>query len=242
MNRGLYIAASGMLAELTRQNQIANDLANASTAGYKPDRSAQASFGDVALQNTANGQTIGSLGFGTQIAQIKTDMSSGPLKETGQPFDLALAGDGFFAVQTAQGTRYTRNGQLQLDANGGLVTATGSPVLDNRGNPIKIPAGQAVTVGPDGTVTAAGKSVARLAVVSLTNATKQGDNLYTGTPGAMPRGTEVKQGFLEGSGADPARAMVDMIVSMRAYEATQRVIHAIDDTLGKGIQSAGGGA
>ena len=75
---------------------------------------------------------------------------------------------------------------------------------------------------------------------NLTNATKQGDTLFTGTPGATPQGTEVKQGFLEGSGADPARSMVDMIVSMRAYEATQRVIHAIDDTLGKGIQSAGG--
>jgi flagellar basal-body rod protein FlgG len=240
MDRGLYIAASGMLTELTRQNQIANDLANASTAGYKPDRAAQASYGDVALQNSANGQGIGSLGYGTGIAEIKTDLSGGPLKETDQQLDLALSGDGFFAVRTPQGTRYTRDGQLQLDANGGLVTSTGSAVLDNRGNPIKIPAGQAVTVGPDGTITAAGKSVARLAVVSLTNAKKQGDNLYTGTPGAMPRGTEVKQGFLEGSGADPARSMVDMIVSMRAYEATQRVIHAIDDTLGKGIQSAGG--
>jgi flagellar basal-body rod protein FlgG len=230
-----------MLAELTRQNQIANDLANASTAGYKPDRSAQASYGDVALANTQTGQDVGSLGFGTAISQIKTDLSGGPLKETDQPYDLGLSGDGFFAVQTPQGTRYTRDGQLQVDAQGALVTATGYPVLDDKGKAIKIPAGQAVTVGPDGTITAAGKSVARIAVVSLTNPAKQGDNLYTGTPGTMPTGTEVKQGFLEGSGADPARSMVDMIVSMRAYEATQRVIHAIDDTLGKGIASAGGG-
>jgi flagellar basal-body rod protein FlgF len=240
MNRGLYIAASGMLAELTRQNQIANDLANASTAGYKPDRAAQASYGDVALANTKSGQAIGSLGYGTRIAEIRTDLTGGPLKETDQPLDLALAGDGFLAVQTPQGTRYTRDGQLAQDANGTLVTATGSPVLDDRGRQIKIPAGQAVTVAPDGTITAAGKSVARLAVVSLTNAAKQGDNLYTGTPGARPRETQVKQGFLEGSAADPARAMVDMIVSMRAYESAQRVIHAIDETLGKGIQSGGG--
>jgi flagellar basal-body rod protein FlgF len=241
MNRGLYIAASGMLAELTRQNQIANDLANSSTAGYKPDRAAQASYGDVALANTSNGQTIGSLGFGTGIAEIRTDFSVGPMKQTDQPFDLALAGDGFLAVQTAQGTRYTRDGQLQLDANDTLVNSMGSPVLDDQGRPIKIPAGQAVTVAPDGTITAAGKSVARLGVVSLTNPAKQGDNLYTGTPGARPQDTQVKQGFIEGSGSDPARAMVDMIVSMRAYEAAQRVIHAIDESLGKGISSGGGG-
>ena len=143
-------------------------------------------------------------------------------------------------MQTPQGTRYTRNGQFALDGGGRLVTDTGSPVLDDQGKTIQIPAGQAVTVAPDGTVTAAGKSVAKLGIVSLANAAKQGDNLFTGTPGARPAGTAVKQGFLEGSGVDPARAMVDMIVSMRAYEATQRVIHAIDETLGKGIQSGGG--
>src|SRR5262249_45304575 len=141
--------------------------------------------------------------------------------------------------QTPQGTRYTRDGQLAIDANGRLVTTTGYPVLDDRGRAIQIPAGQ-VTVSADGTVSAAGKSVARLAVVSLTNPAKQGDNMFTGTPGARPADTQVKQGFLEGSAIDPARAMVDMIVSMRAYEASQRVIHAIDETLGKGIQSGGG--
>jgi flagellar basal-body rod protein FlgF len=240
MDRGLYIAASGMLAELTRQDQIANDLANASTPGYKPDRSAQASFGDVQLANTKTGESVGSLGFGTRIDRIQTDYSQGPVKETDQPLDLALAGDGFFAVQTPQGARYTRNGQLALDATGRLVTNTGYPVLDDRGQAIQIPAGQSVTVASDGTVSSAGKSVARLAVVSLTNPAKQGDSLFTGTPGARPATTEVKQGFLEGSAVDPARAMVDMIVSMRAYEASQRVIHAIDDTLGKGIQSGGG--
>src|SRR4051794_16483837 len=230
MNRGLYIAASGMLSELTRQDQIANDLANASTPGYKPDRAAQASYAEVQLANSKTGESIGSLGFGSRIAEIKTDLSNGPLKQTDQPLDLALAGDGFLAVQTSQGTRYTRNGQLAQDANGRLVTQTGFPVLDDRGNAIQIPAGQAVTVGADGTVSAAGKSIARLAVVSLANPAKQGDTFFTGPPGARPAGTEVKQGFVEGSSVDPARAMVDMIVSMRAYEASQRVIHAIDDT------------
>ena len=119
MERGLYIAASGMLTELVRQDQLANDLANASTPGYKADRSAQSSFGDLLLSNTATGQTIGPLGLGVQIAETKTDLAQGPLVQTGEPLDVALQGPGFLAVQTAQGTRYTRDGQLAVDAKGG---------------------------------------------------------------------------------------------------------------------------
>src|SRR5207244_7301897 len=110
-------------------------------------------------------------------------------------------GDGFLAVQTPQGVRFTRDGQLALDAKGGLVTTTGYPVLDDTGKPIALAPGAKVTIAADGTI-AGGP---RLGVVSLTNATKQGDNLFSGTPGARPAGTEVKQGFLEGSGVDPAR-------------------------------------
>jgi flagellar basal-body rod protein FlgG len=235
MDRGLYIAASGMLAEQTRQDQVANDLANASTPGYKADRSMQAGFGDLMLQNTRTGAAIGNASEGVVIAATATDLSQAPLRETGQPLDVGLQGDGFLAVRTAAGTSYTRNGQLALDASGTLVTATGYPVLDDQGRTITLQPGAKVTIGADGTI-AGGP---RIGVVSLTNATKIGDSLFAGTPGARPAGTQVKQGFLEGSGVDPARAMIDMIVSMRAYEASQRVIHAIDDSLGKGIASAG---
>src|SRR2546423_792516 len=112
MERGLYIAASGMLSELTRQDQIANDLANASTPGYKADRAAQASFGDLLLANRANGAPVGPLGLGATIAEIRTDLTQAPLKETGEPLDVALEGPGFLSVQTPAGTRYTRNGQV----------------------------------------------------------------------------------------------------------------------------------
>ncbi len=235
MDRGLYIAASGMLAEQSRQDQIANDLANASTPGYKADRSLQAGFGDLLLQNTRTGATIGHASEGVVIAETSTDLSQAPLRETDQPLDVGLEGDGFLAVKTPQGTRYTRNGQLELDASGTLVTATGYPVLDEQGRQITMPSGSKVSISTDGTI-AGGP---RLAVVSLANAVKEGDSLFTGKAGARPTGTEVKQGFLEGSGVEPARAMVDMIVSMRAYEAAQRVIHSIDDTLGKGIAGVG---
>jgi flagellar basal-body rod protein FlgG len=235
MDRGLYIAASGMLTELARQDQLANDLANASTPGYKADRSAQSSFEDVLLVNERTGEPIGSLPFGTAISEVRTDLSQGPMKETGEPLDVALDGDGFFAVKTPTGVRYTRDGQFDVDAKGQLVSATGYPVLDDKGSAIVIQGEGNPAIGPDGAVTIGGKPVATLAVVSLDGPHKEGDTLFTGKPGKRPEGTSVRQGYLEASAVNVAEAMVDMIGSMRAYESVQRVIHAIDETLGRGI-------
>ena len=135
MERGLYIAASGMLAEQIRQDQIANDLANASTPGYKADRTSQSGFGDLLLANSATGATVGSQGTAVQVSKIETDFSPKPARETGEPLDFAIVGEGFFAVQTDRGTRYTRNGQFTADAQGRLVTAQGDPVLGRNGQP-----------------------------------------------------------------------------------------------------------
>jgi flagellar basal-body rod protein FlgF len=245
MERGLYIAASGMLAELVRQDQLANDLANASTPGYKADRAAQSSFGDLLLESTRSGQKIGPLGLGVEISKIETDLSQGPLRQSGEPLDVALSGPGFLAVQTPQGQRYTRDGQLTVDAKGTLTTGMGLPVLDAQGKPIVVGANASdLAIGADGTVAAGGKTVGKIAIVSLTNAAKIGDTLFNGTAGAAPAGTTIEQGYLEGSSTNPARVMVDMIVSLRAYESSQRVIHSIDETLQRGIDSAGsvGGA
>ena len=239
MDRGLYIAASGMLSEQTRQDQIANDLANASTPGYKGDVSTQHAFGQLLLQNTENGQTIGTLGLGAQIAATVTDMTQAPLKQTGQPLDLALAGQGFFRVQTPDGIRYTRDGQLVLDSSGRLQTATGYLVLDTNGQPIKAGSATSLQVAADGMVSSNGKSIAQISVVSLTSPVKQGDTLFVGTAGTRPAGTSVVQGSLEGSGVDATRAMVDMLSSLRTYQSDQQAIQAIDDTLKKGIASGG---
>jgi flagellar basal-body rod protein FlgF len=224
MDRGLYIAASGMLAEQIRQDQIANDLANASTPGYKADRTAQRSFNDLLLANSATGATVGAQSTAVQVDRIVTDFSGRPLRDTGEPLDFAVQGDGFFAVQTAQGVRYTRNGQFSLDGQSRLVTAAGDPVLDANGQAI---------VATDGKV-----DPRRLGVFNLTNPRKQGDSLITGTVAGAATGT-VRSGALESSGADPARSMVDMIASMRAFEAGQKVIQAIDDTLGKAASQVG---
>jgi flagellar basal-body rod protein FlgG len=226
MDRGLYIAASGMLAEQVRQDQIANDLANASTAGYKADRTTQQSFGSMLLTNSLTGATIGSQTTAVQVTGTVTDFTPQPLKDTGEPLDFAINGDGFFAVQTAQGTRYTRNGQFGSDAQGRLVTATGNLVLGRNNQPLAI--------GADGKV-----DPRQLNVVLLNNPRKTGDNLVTGTPGGAGTAGTVRAGALEGSGADPTQAMVDMIASMRTYEAGQKVIRTIDETLGKAATSVG---
>jgi len=226
MDRGLYIAASGMLAEQIRQDQIANDLANAATPGYKSDRTAQAEFGELLLANRASGQVVGGQSTAVQVDGIETDFSPKPSRDTGEPLDFAIVGEGFFSVRTAEGVRYTRNGQFTVSPQGLLVTANGDPVL-GRG-------GRTMRVGEDGRVDPRG-----LEVVRLENPRKQGDNLVTGTPaGAAGTGT-VRAGALEASGSDAARSMVDMIASLRAFEAGQRVIHTIDETLGKAATQVG---
>jgi flagellar basal-body rod protein FlgF len=228
MDRGLYLAASGMLAEQVRQNQIANDLANASTPGYKADRTTQQSFGSMLLANSQTGQVIGSQTTAVQVTGEVTDWTAEPVKDTGEPLDFAIVGDGFFALQTAGGTRYTRNGQFTANAQGQLVTADGDRVLGRDGRPL--------TLGADGKV-----DPRNVDVVLLTNPQKGGDNLVTGTPG-RPAGQiagQVRSGALEGSGADPTTAMVDMIASSRAYESGQKVIQTIDSSLQKASNDVG---
>jgi flagellar basal-body rod protein FlgF len=221
MERGLYIAASGMLAEQVRQNQIANDLANASTPGYKADRSSQQAFGEMLLANSATGQTVGPLGLGVTIAQTKTDLTAAAVRDTGEPLDFAIEGDGFFQVRTAQGNRFTRDGQFMRSATGLLTDSKGNPVLSQNGGTINVQA--------DGTV-ASGS----VGVFSVTNAQKQGDSLFTGTAAGRATGT-IRSGALEGSGTDAATSMIDMITSYRAYEASQKVIKTIDETLNKAV-------
>jgi flagellar basal-body rod protein FlgF len=225
MERGLYIAASGMLAEQVRQDLIAHDLANASTAGYKSERVTTQSFGELLLQDTSSGQTIGSLGLGARIESQTTDLTPGPLRTTGEPLDFAVEGEGFFAVRGANGTRYTRDGQFQVSARGTLVTAAGDDVLGPNGQPVR--------VGDGGTVAASA-----IGVVQLDAPRREGDNLYAGAARGAAAGS-VRAGALEGSAVDPITTMVDMLGSLRAFEAGQRVITTIDSTLAKATNQVG---
>lgn len=225
MDAGLYIAAQGMLVEQVRQDQLANDLANASTPGYKSDHSTQQDFGALLLSNTQTGQPVGALNTGLRVGSIVTDLSPAGLRETDQPLDFAIAGTGFFGVRTAQGVRYTRDGQFSASAQGLLVDAQGNQVLSQAGAPIRVSANN--TVAPTA-----------LGVFNLTGAAKQGYNLYTGTPAGRATGT-VKQGSLEDSSVDAVHTMVDMIASLRAYESGQKAISSIDETLQAAARSVG---
>jgi flagellar basal-body rod protein FlgF len=225
MDRGLYIAASGMLSEMVRQDLISNDLANVSTAGYKADRAVQHSFGDMLLKNSRTGQNIGPLGEGAEIVAQRTQLAPAPIKDTGAPLDFAVQGEGFFAVRTPQGVRYTRDGSFQAGAAGMLTDQLGHQVLGQNGQPIR--------VGANGTV-----PENQLGVFAVTGARKAGDANFTGRAAGRAPGT-ARSGALEGSNVDSARTMIDMMSSLRAFESGQKAINTIDSTLEKAVTQVG---
>lgn len=225
MDLGLDIAASGMVAEQVRQDQLANDLANASTPGFKPDETPQHSFGAVLLANTEGGTAVGSVDEGVALGKTYTNMTPGTMQETGEPLDFAIEGGGFFAVRTPQGVRYTRDGQFTRSAQGILTDASGDPVLSASGAQIKVSAA--------GTVPASA-----LGVFEVPNAAKQGENLYTGAAAGRAGGT-VRQGSLEGSGVDAAKVMVEMITALRSFQSGQQAIQAIGQTLQEAASQVG---
>lgn len=217
MERGLYIAASGMVAEMARQDQIANDLANAATPGYKADRSAQHSFGELLVTDKLSGTVVGSVNMSTRVDRQVTDMAGQPARDTGEPLDLAIVGEGFFAIQTPDGVRYTRNGSFTANPAGQLVDQLGNPVLSRDGAPLQL--------GDDGTINAAAVGVSL-----VPNATKAGNGYFDGNAvGQAPDAP--RTGALEGSGVNAARTMVDMMASLRAFEAGQKAITTIDSSL-----------
>jgi flagellar basal-body rod protein FlgG len=231
MDLGLFIAASGMVAEQTRQDQLSNDLANASTPGYKPDEAPQRSFGELLLANTTTGRPIGPIATGVALGTTVTDMAPAGLRQTGQPLDFGIVGAGFFAVRTAQGVRYTRDGQFSADAQGQLVDSSGNPVLDPSGAPIHVGAGGRVPASA-------------LGLYEVPGAVKQGENLFSGTPSGHASAT-VRQGALEESGVDATHTMVETIAALRSFQSGQQAIQTIDQTLtlaATQVGSLGGGA
>jgi flagellar basal-body rod protein FlgG len=228
-----------MLADQIRQDVIANNLANATTAGFKGDTAVGEAFPSLLINQLQTGATIGKLGLGSRITEVATDGSQGALRQTGNTYDLAIAGDGWFSVQGPTGVAYTRNGAFTTDAKGQLVTADAQPVLDDGGRPITV--GNNATISPDGRVTVDGRQVAKLAVTALDpkRLHKLGDNLYTGTVVKNAPASRVEQGFLEGSNVNSVKEMVDLISTMRSFEAGQKAVQALDDTLGKAVNDVG---
>jgi flagellar basal-body rod protein FlgG len=206
---------TGMQALWQRHEILANNLANASTAGFKAD--------GVRVLAGAAGPTL----------HPWTDYAPGPVEPTGRDLDVALAGDGFLVVQTPAGLRYTRAGALQVDARGGLLTAGGHRVLGERG-PVDVRSG-AARITEEGTVLDGGRPVDTLRVVDFPRPyrlRKEGDGLLAPAgPQVEPRPVAARlvPGALERSNVNPVRAAVEMLAVLRQYEAGQRALQAQDE-------------
>jgi flagellar basal-body rod protein FlgG len=248
MSGALYMAASGALIQQKRMEVLVNNLSNINTVGFKKDlgnfklqRIADAEAEKPADSNLTNTSplTAASLHFET-----RTDFSPGHLKNTGNPFDLALEGKGFFCVQTPAGIRYTRNGNFTLDQEGILVTRAGLPVLGGGGE-ISID-GQNFSVATDGNISVDGAQIDRLKIVEFADSRllkKVGNSLFASlNPDAIGEETEtvkVNQGYVELSNVDVVRMMTEMIEVLRGYESYQKVIRTIDDANAKAINEVG---
>ena len=259
MFRSLNVAATGMAAEETQLDTIANNLANANTAGFKTQN---AQFEDLLYQNArsagpnADGTvapTATQLGTGVRVVATTRSFSQGTLQQTGNPLDIAVEGDGFFSVMRPTGEMaYTRSGSFQLDAQRRVTTSDGLPLEP----PITIPAdATAITIAADGTVSAtqpgghAPTTVGQIQLTTFPNPnglSADGHNLMTptaasgepvtGAPAAEGRGT-LMQGAIEGSNVDVVDQMVAMIRTQRAYEINSKVISAADEMLRNATQN-----
>lgn len=230
-DRGFYIAATGLLASQQHFDRISDNMANASTPGFKKDTAVDSNFAEMLISNLSDGSPvpIGRMSLGHEVSAVRTDLTQGPLEQTGNQLDLALDGQGFFAVRTRQGIEYTRDGSFQRDSQGFLTTASGGRVMSDQGRPIQLPAGD-VVIGSNGTVSSNGRVVARVAVANLTNPRKIGGNMFTGA--LAGRGTaNVVQGSIEQSNVNEGDEMTSVMAQMRSFETNQKVLSAIDQTL-----------
>ena len=279
MIRGLYTGASGMVVQMHRLDAISNNLANVDLNGYKRDTAINKAFPEILLRRMNDDgmfvfplgsidttPIVGKLGTGAELNEVFTVFTQGSLKQTENPFDLALEGEGFLTVLLPDGERYTRNGAFLLNDEGFLVTKRGEFVMGENG-PIKIKKNNFV-IDQDGVVyqnsTFAGderrlvsleenewenlERVDRLKIVDFNRPRylkKMGDSFWRGTeesgPAEIAAGDErpkVRQGFLESSNVNVGTEMVQMIEVQRTYEANQKMIQTQDSLLGRLINEA----
>jgi flagellar basal-body rod protein FlgG len=245
MIRGIYTAASGMMAEAVRNDSIANNLANVNTAGFKKDVAVTKDFASMLIQRVNDGTeapVIGSMGTGVVVDEIATIHSSGMMRTTGNDLDMAIDGKGFFTVETPNGVRYTRNGTFTQNSQGELVTQEGYPVL-GQNRRIRTN-GSKLTVRGDGRVAVDGVDTDQLQLVEFADdkqLTKEGSSLYSAPANAQSQSATgvVHQGVLEQSNVNVVAEMVNMISGYRAYEVNAKSVQAQDETLGKAVNDVG---
>jgi flagellar basal-body rod protein FlgF len=227
MDSGYYAAMTGLVARTQALDTAASNLANAQTPGYRAEREyfRSALLGPDA-RDSQLGETVNNYGL---LGGDRLSMAQGALEQTGNPLDLAIEGQGFFAVQTPAGLRYTRDGGFHRARDGRLVTEADEPVLSSAGKPIALPPGE-VTVGADGSVSVAGGTVATVGMFTFpagTDLTPEGANRYVAQAGARPvlaKAATVRQGELEGANEDVVEGSLDLIVMQRQAEMMQKAL------------------
>jgi flagellar basal-body rod protein FlgF len=249
MIRGIYTATAGLATATLRLGAVSNNIANASTPGYRQDRLPDQVGRTIDLQRwavDAQGRPVGNIVLGPQVGISQLDLTPGPLQETSNPLDLAVAGTGFFSIRATDGsTRYTRDGGFHADVDGSLRSRDGSSVLDSNNQPITLPYGAEISVASDGSLMANGATVAQLQLVDFPTGqtlSKVGGGMYTAPAGALGQpvaGSQIYQGYLEGSNVDLSESMVSTMNLVRAYESNQKMLQMQDETLKSTVNDVG---
>mgnify|MGYP006285238021 CR=1 FL=1 len=255
MNYGLWLSAGGALANMHRQDVLANNLANVNTVGFKPDITLLNQRLPERLEGpgtTADPKyLLEQLGGGTLARPSYVSRTQGPLTRTERPFDLALRGDGFFLVEegpagSPAGWRLTRDGRFDRDDSGYLVMqGTGARVLDAEHMPIQLGRTGAVHIDGTGLVTQSGRRVAQLRVVDPGDVplTKAGDNLYrletVPEPGTKSGSAQVEQGYVEESAVNPVRTLSRLISASKSAQSNARMMQYHDQIIGQAVNTFG---
>ena len=255
MVKGLYTGWTGMVNEQKRLDLVSNNLANASTIGFKKDSSTSQSFDQqlqVKIKDASShfiNKPIGSFSYGVKLGEVYTDHTQGSMRETGNSFDFAIDGKGFFALNVVNSsgntvTQYTRDGSFTMTSEGFITDANGNRVLGESGE-ITLPIdGNETTVDSSGRIFVDNQYIDTMQIVDFENydyLSKQGETRYIAVEGAttVETNASVYQGFTEQSNINVVTEMVEMISITRAYEANQKVIQSIDSTLEQAVNSVG---
>jgi flagellar basal-body rod protein FlgF len=219
------IAASGLRARMESLDLVANNVANASTGGFKADREFYSLYVAPEAQDSDPPSTM------PLIEKPWTDLSQGVLTSTGNSLDLALSGKGFFSVTGPNGPLYTRNGGFHLSSDGTLVTSEGYPVRSVTGTSLTAQSSLPIAISTNGTIQQNGQAIGQLDVADFTSTAglaKQGSNYFRVTDPSVkptiPLGTSVEQGKLEASNTGTAESAVRLITIMRQFEMLQKAV------------------
>ena len=241
MENSIYLALSRQMTLRTNMDVIANNVANATTPGYRGQNLLFQSYLADQDGDLVDPAAEDDLAFVYNRGQYQTE-DQGSFRFTGNPLDIALSGPGFFGVQGANGeTFYSRSGRLQLDANGTIVTSNGDPVTNSGGAPITVPEGSTeIKIDATGFISNQDGQVGQIGIFEFDNVQElqpRGNTLYFAPNGGQPAtDTKVEQGMLESSNITPVIEVTRMIDTLRNYQSMQRVISNENDRLRSMIQ------